>query len=277
MVSAERRLALAVGDTSFEVDPQAGGRITSFRRGDAEVLVGPAVHPKNWGSTLWTSPQSAWGWPPPAEFDDMPYEVVSRADGIELLGPPNEALGVSLTKRFSVDARRDSVALEYGIRNVASRPVTAAAWEVSRVPPGGLTFYPAGATAGGALRLDRIGDGSWYRHDPSGLTEEGAKSFADGTGGFVAHVVGRLLFVKAFSDLPPRSQAPGEGEVEIHANDRYVEVEVQGPYVRIEPGEVALWPVRWFLREIPPNMSLTAGSDELMSFAAQVAGGHDVT
>ena len=59
---------------------------------------------------------------------------------------------------------------------------------------------------------------------------------ADGVGGFVAHAASGLLFLKSFADVPPELQAPGEGEIEIYANNRYVEIEVQGPYAVIDAG-----------------------------------------
>jgi hypothetical protein len=272
-VSRQGKRVLEFDGVTFEVDPRVGGRVTSFRLGASEVLSGPDVDPNNWGSTLWTSPQSDWGWPPPAEFDDVEYDVEDAGDPATLVlsGPPTDLLGVSLVKRFSADPGRRSVLVEHGIRNVSGRPKTFAAWEVSRVPARGLTFFPTGASAGGSLAVQRIGSATWYMHDPSVLSSEGAKSFADGTGGFIAHVVGRVLFVKSFADLPPEAQAPGEGEVEIYGNDRYVEVEVQGPYAEIQPGATARWLVRWTLRELPPSVPVTPGNTELLAFAARVA------
>ena len=271
LVSPEGKHVLEFDDIVFEVDPRVGGRVTSFRLGGAEALLAPDVDPRNWGSTLWTSPQSDWGWPPPAEFDDVPYTVEPAPEAIVLVGPPSDLLGVSLVKRFSADRGRRSILVEHGIRNVSSRPKTYAHWEVSRVPAGGLTFFPTGASAGGSLTVRRIGAATWYEHEPTGLTDEGAKSFADGTGGFIAHVAGRLLFVKSFADLPPEAQAPGEGEVEIYANNRYAEVEVQGAYATIAPGTTATWTVRWSLRTLPQGMPVEPGSAELLGFAKSVA------
>jgi len=270
-VSSEGTQVLEFDDIAFEVDPRIGGRVISFRLHGLEVLLGRDVDPHNWGSTLWTSPQSDWGWPPPAEFDDMAFAVEPATDAIVLAGPPSDLLGVALAKRFSADRGRRSILVEHGIRNVSSRPKRFAPWEVSRVPARGLTFFPTGASAGGPLSVRRIGSATWYAHEPDGLTDEGSKSFADGTGGFIAHVVGRVLFVKSFADLPPEAQAPGEGEVEIYANNRYAEVEVQGAYATIEPGATASWMVRWSLRDLPSSVRVEPGSAELLAFAASVA------
>jgi hypothetical protein len=262
---------LDVEGVRLEVEPRVGGRVTSFRLGEAEILTGRDVHPTNWGSTLWTSPQSDWGWPPPPAFDDAAYVVEADPEAIALSGPPDGALGVALLKRFSADAATRSIVVEHGVRNVGMRPRSLALWEVSRVPARGLTFFPTGATAAGSLGVQRVGPATWYLHDPGGLTSEGAKIVADGTGGFVAHVVGRVLFVKSFTDLAPEAQAPGEGEVEIYANDRYVEVEAQGPYVTVAPGATARWTVRWSLRQLPADVRVEAGNDALLAFACRTA------
>jgi hypothetical protein len=270
------RIVLEVDDAFLEIDPGAGARITAFRLAGVNVLTGPEVDARNWGSTIWTSPQSDWGWPPPPEFDESAYALGEDEDAITLSGPPNAALGVALVKRFSVDRTRRCFVVECGLRNVGERPRAFAPWQVSRVAPRGLTFFPTGAAAGGSLVVQRTGGATWYEHAPEGLGGEGAKICADGTGGFVAHRAGRTLFVKTFADLPPEAQAPGEGEVEIYANDRYVEVEVQGPYASVDPGATSFWPVRWALRALPPHlMRAAAGDEELLAFAVGVAG--DIT
>jgi hypothetical protein len=255
----------------LEIDAQSGGRIASLRFAGIDLLTGRDVDPTNWGSTLWTSPQTDWGWPPPPEFDDVSFALSEDDGAIVLTGPPCESLGVSLSKRISLHPETAAIAIEYGIRNVGTRPRAFAHWEISRVPPRGLTFFPTGASAAGTLAVTRAGAGTWFDHDPGALTDVGAKSFADSDGGFIAHLAQRILFVKSFADVGPKDQAPGEGEVEIYANNRYVEVEVQGPYMAIEPDEVALWRVNWNLCALPSNLSASVGSEALFAFAAGIA------
>jgi len=266
------RLALEFDDFYFEVDPSAGGRVTAFCLGDVDVLAGRDVDAANYGSTLWTSPQSDWGWPPPAAFDREPYAVVESNGAIGLVGKASDSLGVLLEKRFSPDRARGAIRLEYVIRNVAASPKTYAPWEVSRVHPGGLTFFPTGAHASGPLAVERRADATWFSHDPAILDDAGKKHSADGLGGFVAHAASGLLFVKAFGDLLPEEQAPGEGEVEIYGNNRYVEIEVQGPYARIGPFAAVSWAVTWTLAKLPVGLPVTVGNAELLALASTIAG-----
>ncbi len=269
-VGGDGRYTLRGDDLTLEVDPRTGGRVTSFRLRGAEALSGPDVHPTNWGSTLWTSPQSAWGWPPPREFDDVAHSAEIDGDALALRGPTCAAVGVSLGKRFSLDIEGRAVLIEYSAENRGPAARALALWEVSRVPKGGLTFFPTGEGTHGTLPLEVAGGGTWYLHRPETLTADGSKSSGDGTGGFIAHAGGGLLFVKSFDDLGPEEQAPGEGEVEIYGNTRYVEVEVQGPYVTLAPGSSTRWSVRWTLRELA-GRDLTPGDDDLFAFAVSIS------
>lgn len=262
--------ALEFDDVYFEVDPKVGGRVTSFSIGGFDVLSGSDVDADSYGSTFWTSPQSDWGWPPPAELDRAPYSLVADRDTLTLTGAPNLALGVRVTKQFSADRVRGAIALKYVIHNLSNTPKRYAPWEVSRVHSRGLTFFPTGPLSTGPLRVERLGVGTWFAHDPEALDEVGQKSFAGGTHGFLAHTARGLIYIKSFTDVPPELRAPGEAEIEIYANNRYVEVEVQGPYSVIDPGESVSWTVRWYLRKLPPDIVPFPGNAELLSFAAGV-------
>jgi hypothetical protein len=268
------RLALEVDGVHLEVDPRVGGRVTSLRRGDFEVLSGPVVDPDNYGSTFWTSPQSDWGWPPPAEIDRGPYAVDEASAGaIRLTSAPDRALGVRVTKRFSVDPARRSFAIEYAIHNVSGTSKAYAPWEVTRVRSGGLTLFPARFPPSGALPLDEAAGATWYAHHSEALPASGLKAFAASRKGWLAHASGGLLYVKRFDEIPQEMQAPGEAEIEIYANTRYVELEVQGRYAPIAPGECVSWTVSWYVREMPKGIALTAGNADLLVFADAVVRG----
>ena len=273
----EASLALQLDGVRLEVDARTGGRVTSLRRGGVEMLSGPDVDADNYGSTFWTSPQSDWGWPPPAEIDRAPYAVEMSGGEIVLTGASQRALGVRVTKRFSVDRARGAFAMEYAIHNGSAAPKAYAPWEITRVPPGGLTFFPTGMPASGTLRLDERAGASWFAHDaasiaPGALPAEGLKAFATGRGGWLAHAKARLLFVKRFDEVPREMQAPGEAEIEIYANPRYVELEVQGRYATISPGACASWTVFWYVRELPPAVAVAAGNGDLVALVDAMLG-----
>ena len=71
---------IKLGDVTMTIDAQKGGKITSFRYNDIE-MISQSRFPNSNGSTFWTSPQSEWHWPPVPEYDSKPFEaqVVSNA------------------------------------------------------------------------------------------------------------------------------------------------------------------------------------------------------
>jgi hypothetical protein len=271
-------LALEVDGVRLEVDPHAGGRVTSLRHGGVEILSGLAVDPDNYGSTFWTSPQSDWGWPPPAEIDRGPYSVDAAGGALTLTGAPHPGLGVRVTKHFSTEPALRAFAMRYVVHNVSNSSKTYAPWEVTRVPPGGLTFFRARRSASGALPLDERAGASWFLHGTGILPATGLKAFASDTGGWLAHVHAHsqarrgLLYVKRFDEVPRESQAPGEAEIEVYANPRYVELEVQGRYATMAPGASATWTVTWYVRGLPEGIAVTAGNADLLALVDATVG-----
>lgn len=260
-------LSLQSGRLSFTVLPEVGGRVQKCTFAGRELLSDPDANPDNWGATYWTSPQADWGWPPVPEVDSAPYAAATSSGEIHLVGPPARlgARRFRIEKRFFVRAH-ESIDTEYRIVNLGDAPFAMASWEISRVLPAGLTFFPRGASMltpipPHAELVLTVDEGvSFYDHaafEP-GLSR---KVHADGQEGFLAHVAqdtgeGDLLLLKLFADSSPEEQAPGEGEVELFANfdGRYVEVEVQGTYDTIAPGQSSSFVVRTLVVPVPPGL-----------------------
>lgn len=318
-ITSQLSLTGPTGTLSVTVESQRGGRITAFAWDGATVLQGPDVDPQNYGSTLWVSPQSRWGWPPSASIDRSPYRViapnplssalpsqplrscddptngtagpvtnrdVANRDGVNptihpnpsnsltLTSAPSPEWGVQVTKTLELSLRSDQIPqllLTYDLKNCRQVAVTYAPWEVSRVSAGGLSFYGAQTLPFGVepfpMPVTQQAQGIvWWDHRRSGSIDQqyrDQKLFGDAAEGWLAHLDGALLFLKQFEDVGPADQAPGEGEIEIYVNgDRtYVEMEVQGPYRRIEPGESLRWQVKWSLHPLPPALAGSAADD----------------
>ena len=267
-VVKDGRHVLAWDDVSFEVDPATGGRITGLRLGGRNLLVGPDVDPGNYGSTFWTSPQSGWGWPPVPEIDSGACEVSVEPDAIVMWSAPSAALGVDVEKRFSADRTRGAVVCDFRIRNRGAAAVQMAPWQITRVPAGGLTFFPTGAgpTPPSNLVVQEALGVTWYA-DAAGAVTDHQKLFADGREGWLAHLDGDALLVKTFEVVPRVQQAPGEAQIEIYANPlhTYVEVEVQGAYDSIAPGMASAWRVVWLVRRLPAGPARSPGSAALVA------------
>jgi len=278
------------GELVLEVDAAIGARVTACALGEANLLIGPEVNELNFGSTFWTSPQAQWGWPPEREVDSDRYAVSGAGTELAFVGRPGGALGIAVSKRFVVEARDDGdgggdgngggFTAHYTMENRSDRARTVAPWEISRHPPGGLTFFPLGG--GGilpptSLGVRQVGGLAWFAYDAAAITDH-QKLFADGAEGWIAHVdVGRrLMLVKCYPDVPRERQAPGEAEIEVYADPRhsYVEVEEQGPYEALAPGARSTWSVTWRLRRLPAGVSAAAGDARLVALARALASGH---
>jgi hypothetical protein len=77
-----------------------------------------------------------------------------------------------------------------------------------------------------------------------------------------------VILIKRWDDVPLEKNAPGEGEVEIYANPdkSYIEIEPQGPYTILAPGASSAWEVKWYLRNLPPDIKAEAGNKNLVDF-----------
>lgn len=284
----ESKCVWEFGDVFFQVDPAIGGRVTSARIGATELLVTPAMHAMNYGSTFWTSPQSDWSWPPLAEIDTAPYVpmAVDAEAACTMTGSKVNAAAranvheVSVSKKFSADFARQALVVEYTIHNQGTAMKRLAPWEITRVAPDGLTFYGADtppfvpamlAPVPPTLPVTNAEGCFWFKYDAS--VTHNAKLYGDGKG-WIAHVTPQnLLLVKTFTDVQPAQFAPREAEIEIYASNnatgRYVEVENQGAHADVAPGQTLSWTVRWYLRALPANVMATAGNPALVQFVQQ--------
>jgi hypothetical protein len=266
------RHVLAWDDVRVEIDAATGGRITALRFGGRNLLSEPAADAANYGSTFWPSPQTAWGWPPLPEIDHGPYRVELEPASITMRSAVSPALGVLVEKRFAADAARGALICDFAIHNRGDAPTRLAAWQITRVPPGGLSLFPTGAgvdppCAPSNLAAREALGVTWYAYDAAAVTDH-QKLFADGREGWLAHVDGDALLVKTFAIVPRAAQAPGEAQIEIYANPShtYIEVEVQGAYEEIAPGASLAWRVVWLVRRLPAEIPRAVGSAPLLDF-----------
>ncbi len=263
------------GTTSLTIDPEAGGRVVSFTHTGRELLTGKEIHPENYGSTFWSSPQADWNWPPPAALDSMPYTVETR-DGTEhFISGTDPLTGFRFMK--SVAPGVDGwIRLSYSILNAGPSHRKAAPWEITRAPKGGILFFPLGATPVGKKHFDPVpaevtGGIVWYT-DPATRPPADLLSIADGAEGWIGYALNGTVFIKRYHDIAPDLQAPGEAEVLMYVSALfdYIEIEVQGPYRSHGPGEQSDWQVEWTACDLPPSVRCEQGSQSLVEFVRSV-------
>ncbi len=83
------------GTCAAEIDPTDGGRILEFSLGGRSVIVPSSESPEAYASSFWPSPQSAWTWPPPVEFDKLPWTVSLEGKALKLTSATAEKLDLS--------------------------------------------------------------------------------------------------------------------------------------------------------------------------------------
>lgn len=271
------KYALTLGSTYLEVDPDNGARMTALRVGGSagpNLLADSAVtgQTDNWGSTFWPSPQN-WAWPPTDAgsinaLNTLPYDVARDELTLTLTSELNATPPtVSVIKKFSPDLVKQAVVIEYTMTNGGTEPVTVAPWEITRVGPGGITFYaeasePVTHDPAMVLPETELKSGvRWYQHDPGVVPP--TKFFADGKG-WIAHADGDLLLIKTFPDIGPEQSPTGEAEIEVFAVPQYVEVENQGAVKTLAPGASMNWTVRWYARKLAAPA--VVGSADLVAY-----------
>lgn len=266
------RIRLEAGRVTLELDPEHGGRVTALALDGRNVLTGPELHPTCYGSTLWTSPQSAWGWPPPPEIDALPYRASRDGAAIVLHGEPSHALGIAVQKRFELDPS-GAVQIEYALHNHAEARVVVAAWEVTRVFRRGVSCFAAGGDIAShapfaAVPCSQALGLRWVDHARPLASD--AKLYAESPAGWLAHAAEDWLFVKRFEHRPELAPAPGEAPIELFesADPPYLELEQQAPLCRLEAGETSRWRVEWRLLALPPDVEPRATDPGLVRLIA---------
>jgi hypothetical protein len=131
----------------------------------------------------------------------------------------------------------------------------------------GLIFFEAvdSIWPAGLMTFTEANGASWYATDDA---QQNRKINADGKG-WLAFAGNGLLLVKAFDDLKAGEPAPGEAEIQVYVNrgKSFIELESQGAYKLLQPGESLSWTVRWFLTpatETQPSASLVKAVKKLI-------------
>lgn len=267
----EVRHALSVGHVKMEIDAANGARIMSLKYDTTEVISQLNI-PNQYGSTFWTSPQKEWNWPPVPEHDMAAYEVTKMDDGsILMVSPLSEKFPVRISKRFAVDEKNQGFIVTYTIKNESNAPRKVAPWEITRVPQEGSIFCDA--------EVDKITGsngmpGLNFRKNAAGMAQydidhvaQNRKVNADGKG-WLTYVNKGLALTKRFEDLKPGQPAPDEAEIQIYVDQggKVVEIESQGAYTELQPGDSLNWSVSWQLTKVLPTGSQTFNTEFIYPF-----------
>jgi catechol 2,3-dioxygenase-like lactoylglutathione lyase family enzyme len=260
---------------SLEADfrPGEGGRLAALRYRGVDVVVPPGQVPGFHGDTFWPSPQSLFDWPPPRVLDADPYDLLADGpEGLVLRSGVDPDLGLQVEKRYTMSA--DSVGFAFRMTNAADEVCAVAPWQVTRAPRTGLIVWAPGEVFDDDDRLvkQREDPGCWYRHERcpqfAGYAEgpghasiavpavtQTSKFFTDARG-WAAHVHHDLVVLRVFPDLRLDQMAPRQAELELFFGIErdYIELESQGAYETLAPGQSLDYAVEWRVGELPPGV-----------------------
>jgi hypothetical protein len=226
-------------------------------------------------------------------FDTLPYPMTVAADNSFSGSGPNlmfANMTFNVTKKFSANLGRGAIDIVYSITNQGTNTWMLGHWEVTRVAPNGLTFFPAPAAGAAAAQIANpavvnpcvttAAGAVWLDHSKynSGAQMLYGKYSVDAGGGWIAHVVpdtsgkGDLLLVKTFMQIPLNSAGNGHREVEVYYRpDRsYEEIEDHHQQATFAPQQKIDWPVTWYLRRLPTSVTRTAGNQQLVDYVTNL-------
>ena len=229
---------IKVGNVSMTIDAGRGAKIMSYKYGDTEML-SQLTMPNQFGSTFWTSPQVEWNWPPVPEYDSRKYTVEKNGENLIMTSQLTQKLPFRIIKEFIPDAKKEAITINYSIKNEGDAAREVAPWEITRVLNDGLIFFEAPLETIDPSDLMPFTSEygiSWYTPDEN---RQNRKINADGTG-WLAYAGNGLLMVKKFTDLKGNLMpAPKEAEIQVYVNagKTYIELESQGAYTMLQPGQ----------------------------------------
>ena len=180
------------------------------------------------------------------EFDRNPYKV-EKGDKLVMTSEVSQKLNYRVTKTFTANADK-SITVSYTIKNESDETRKVAPWEITRVPNDGVIFFDApidAITPAGLMNFQPAFGLSWFQADEA---QQNRKINADGKG-WLAYCAKGLLMVKKFEDLNASQPAPDEAEIQVYVNMRktFIELESQGAYTTLQPGEELKWTVTWYV------------------------------
>jgi len=262
---------LKSGSTVMRISTK-GGRIISYKYRGTEMLTQSSEH-ENYGSTLWTAPQSDWGWPPFDVLDNQDYVVEKQGQFLKLISKPDPKSGFQFEKSWKVNEDQ-SIHIEYLIINITDSTKSVGAWDVSRVPCGGLIFFPDGGEGEvplSNLKIDIQEDGINWIYVDKKSTLEHLKLFSTAKEEWLAYALNGILFVKQFQDINTENYSPQQGEVEIYVREdkSYIELENHGNYQKLQPGESISYVENWYLISIPQKTKIVVGNENLLKLVRQ--------
>lgn len=263
---------ITAGAYSIVVVPEIGGRIMEYSLESMNALWENVdefgkTYPiaKEWhnygGYKTWVAPQSKWGWPPDPmlDFGKANVEIVENSKGvptIKITGAASLKSGVMFTKEVSL-TESGEVTLKQRMHNISGDTFLGSIWDVTQVGTPCFVVFPIRKQSripGGLAYLmgESKSTGQFVRNGDLCITRylgEAGKIGSDSDGPWMIWFKDDLAYVKLFDPMQRGAQYPDGGcSVEVFTSDKeagYVEMEILGPLVELEPGDSTELTEKW--------------------------------
>lgn len=208
------------------------------------------------GDKIWTSPQSAWGWPPEAAHDGLPHDLTLVGDHVILTSGLSPTTGVQIRRTIRLVPGRAEAVMTNELINRGAWTLHTAPWQVTQVddpPTVVMPIYPSPQQPKGWYDYEsnlndlheRIGDTLHLRRDGKTFRKYGAGHPSNQLEARWPDVIFRMSapFVPG-GDYPDSGSAQ---QVYLSGSDTYIELELTGPLEPLAPGAKLTLEVTWRL------------------------------
>jgi len=267
----KNNLCLSNEDTELVVSLDVGPRILSYRTKKGpnvlkiyEEQLGQA-NEDAWmvrgGHRLWIAPEDEEA---TYHRDNEPVEHDSGPDGqVTITSRQTEPIRARKEVTLQLAESGSEVTIHHKVTNEGDKPLTAASWGLTVMPPGGRALIPQpplGQHPRDLLPNRRIvvwpytdlTDDRWYfgqrfimlnHDDERGPTKIGLSH----TENWVAYIIDDSIFFKTIEYLDPETYPDGGCNFETFANQEMLELESLGPLRSLAPGEASQHTEKWYL------------------------------
>jgi len=272
-------LRLFAEDTgvSAMVTPSYGGRILFYGIEGQNLLwfsrgAGPSGSLERGGYELALGPETRRIPPSPTLSKGQYRSRMVRDFTVEVRSLPDPLLGVQLMKEIVIDPETGDLGLSQTITNTSPREVSFCQWDRTTVQPDGYVIVPVNRKSrfedGWALREGSPGNYSYNGTAPESdrvevrrgelyakASGKPMKIGLDSDAGWVAYAWRHFLFVKYFPYYRTGDYTDSGCTVEVAWNERFVELQLLSPEIKLKPGEAFRFPEFWKIVELKDEVT----------------------
>jgi len=210
------------------------------------------------GHRLWFAPED----PELVAVPDAHGLTLTMTDtGAELRGQPDPVTGLVRSIAVRLDPRAAAIELSHELRNTGEATIELAPWAITQLPLGGVVTLPQpGLTSEHVVQPNRLvvlwPYTSWQdarlqlRDGECRVLGESGPPLKIGAfvaGGSVSYSRNGIALTRLFKPIAGARYADLGCNVEVYADQRFLELEVLGPLTQLAPGVSVLFDERWEL------------------------------